>query len=137
MNVVGLDGREYKWNPSRKQSSVGNENRSKLHIKARALLKDLFPFDRVLEELTLPGTKTSSRRTLLYADFYIPNRSLIIEVHGEQHFKFNSFFYKDKMAFFKAKARDTDKASWCELNSMNLIELNYNEKESEWRVKFD
>jgi hypothetical protein len=41
------------------------------------------------------------------------------------------------MAFFKAKARDSDKAAWCELNNMNLIELNYNEKEPEWRVKFD
>ena len=137
MIILGLDGKEHKWNPSRKQSSVGDKNRSKLHIKARAILKDVFPFDRVLEELTLPGTKTGSRRTLLHADFYIPNRSLIVEVHGEQHFKFNSFFYKDKMAFFKAKARDTDKAAWCELNNMNLIELNYNEKEPEWRVKFD
>ena len=67
MIIIGLDGKEHKWNPSRKQSSVGDENRSKLHIKARAILKDLFPFDRVLEELTLPGTKTSSRRTLLHA----------------------------------------------------------------------
>ena len=137
MNVIGLDGREYKWNPSRKQSSVSNENRSKLHIKARSILKEIFPFDRVLEEVTLPGTKTGSRRTLLYADFYIPNRNLVVEVHGEQHFKFNSFFYKDKMAFFKAKARDNDKRAWCELNQMTLIELNYDETGPEWRQKFD
>ena len=70
-------------------------------------------FNRILEEVTLPGTKTSSRRTLLYADLYIPNRDLIVEVHGEQHFKFNSFFHKDKMAFFKAQARDKDKRAWC------------------------
>lgn len=135
MIVLGLDGKEHKWNPSRRQSSVGDKNRSKLHIKARAILKDLFPFDRVLEELTLPGTKTSSRRTLLYADFYIPNRSLIVEVHGEQHFKFNSFFYKDKMAFFKAKARDSDKRDWCDINGITLIEFNHNENIDDWRRK--
>ena len=137
MDIFGLDGKSYKWNPSRSQASVSEKNRSSLHKKAKILLKNLFTYDRILEEVTLPGTKTTSRKSILYADFYIPNRDLVIEVHGEQHFKFNSFFYKDKMAFFKAKARDTDKASWCELNSMNLIELNYNEKESEWRVKFD
>ncbi len=137
MIILGLDGKEHKWNPSRKQSAVGDKNRSKLHIKARALLKDLFPFDRVLEELTLPGTKTSSRRTLLYADFYIPNRSLIVEVHGEQHFKFNSFFYKDKMAFFKAKARDSDKRDWCDINGITLIEFNHSEDIDDWRRKIE
>jgi len=100
-------------------------------------LKEIFPYDRILEEVTLPGTKTGSRRSLLYADLYVPNRSLIVEVHGEQHFKFNSFFHKDKMAFFKAQARDKDKRAWCDLNDMTLIELNYNESEDEWRTKFD
>ena len=124
MYVEGLDGKTWKWNPSRSQASVDEKNRSSLHKKARSILK-------------LPGTKTGSRRTLLYADLYVPNRDLIVEVHGEQHFKFNSFFHKDKMAFFKAQARDKDKRAWCKLNHMNLIELNYDESEEEWRAKFD
>ena len=37
------------------------------------------------------------------------------------------------MAFFKAQARDKDKRAWCKLNHINLIELNYNESEEEWR----
>ena len=41
MIILGLDGKEHKWNPSRKQSSVGDKNRSKLHIKARAILKTI------------------------------------------------------------------------------------------------
>ena len=113
------------------------KNRSSLHKMARSLLKQVYPYDRILEEVTLPGTKTGSRKTLLYADLYIPNRDLIVEVHGEQHFTFNSFFHKDKMAFFKAKARDNDKRAWCKLNQITLIELNYNESVEEWRRKFD
>ena len=137
MNVAGLDGKTWKWNPSRSQASVDEKNRSSLHKKARKLLKDIYPYDRILEEVTLPGTKTGSRKTLLYADLYVPNRDLIVEVHGEQHFKFNSFFHKDKMAFFKAKGRDNDKKAWCDLNHIRLNVLNYNESEDEWRIKFD
>ena len=137
MNVAGLDGKTWKWNPSRSQASVDEKNRSSLHKKARKLLKDIYHYDRILEEVTLPGTKTGSRKTLLYADLYVPNRDLIVEVHGEQHFKFNSFFHKDKMAFFKAKGRDNDKKAWCDLNHIRLIVLNYNESEDEWRIKFD
>ena len=137
MNVAGLDGKTWKWNPSRSQASVDEKNRSSLHKKARKLLKDIYPYDRILEEVTLPGTKTGSRKTLLYADLYVPNRDLIVEVHGEQHFKFNSFFHKDKMAFFNAKGRDNDKKAWCDLNHIRLIVLNYNESEDEWRIKFD
>jgi hypothetical protein len=137
MHVEGLDGKTWKWNPSRSQASVDEKNRSSLHKKARLILKEVYPYDRILEEVTLPGTKTGSRKTLLYADLYVPNRDLIVEVHGEQHFKFNSFFHKDKMAFFKAQARDKDKRAWCKLNHMNLIELNYDESEEEWRAKFD
>lgn len=133
MNINGLDGRTYNWNPSASQADT--DKRSSLHVKARELLKELFPHDRILEELSLPGSKTEYRRSTLRADFFIPNRNLIIEVHGEQHHKFNPFFFKNKLAFYKAKARDKDKIEWCELNSMRLIEFNYNEDIDEWRRK--
>ena len=135
MNIKGLDGREYSWNPSASEAKASS--RSSLHKKAKELLDKLFPYDRILEEVSLPGSKTERRRSTLRADLFIPNRNLIIEVHGEQHFTFNSFFHKDKMAFFKAQARDKDKRAWCELNHMTLIELNYDESEEQWRAKFD
>lgn len=137
MMVVGLDGNQYSWNPSRSQGNISDKNRSQLHLDARILLKKLFPFDRILEEVSLPGTKSGSRKTILYSDFYIPNRSLMIEVHGEQHFEFNSFFHKDRMSFYKSRARDRDKATWCELNHITLVELRFNETEQEWRNKLE
>lgn len=133
MNIVGLDGRNYHWNPSANQADT--ENRSSLHILAKDLLNELFPHDRVLEEVSLPGSKTKYRNTVLRADFFVPNRNLIIEVHGEQHYKFNKFFFKSKLHFYRAKARDSDKKEWCDLNSIKLVELNYNEDIDEWRRK--
>ena len=133
MKVFGLDGRDYNWNPSGSESSSGK--RSKLHKKAKGLLDNCFPYDRILEEVSLVGTKTTIRKGTLRADFYIPNRDLIVEVNGEQHFKFNKFHFKDKLSFFRAQARDRDKKEWCRLNDITIIELNYNEDMDDWRRK--
>ena len=135
MNILGLDGRHYSWNAAACQAVT--ENRSSLHEKAKNLLDNLFPYDRILEEVSLPGSKTESRRGTLRADLFIPNRRLIVEVHGEQHHKFNKFFYKNKLQFYRAKARDAEKREWCEINDITLIEFNYNEDVDDWRRKIE
>jgi hypothetical protein len=131
MKVLGLDDKYYNWNP---KSNKGK--RSKLHNKVRKFLDSCFPHDRILEEVTLAGTKKpSSFGGLLRADFWLPLRSIIVEANGEQHFKFNSFHFKRKLDFFRAQARDRDKAYWCEINDIKLVNLNFNETEEEWREK--
>lgn len=133
MIVKGLDGKEYKWNPTLSQSCC--KKRSKLHQKAKELLRQFYPHDRILEELSLPGSKSGYRRTTLRADLFLPTRLLIVEVHGEQHYEFNSFFFKTKLEFYQAKARDNDKREWCRMNNIDLVELKYNEDIDEWRRK--
>jgi len=133
LNIIGLDGKEYSWIPS--NNIVDTQKRSGLHNKARQLLKEKYPNDRILEELVLPGTKTGNRKSLLKADFFIPVRGLIIEVHGQQHTEFNNFFFANKMEFYKAQARDRDKKSWCELNNISLLELFHDESIDEWKEK--
>ena len=133
MNIIGLDGKNYNWNAAACQAVT--ENRSSLHLKAKELLVNLFPYDRILEEVSLPGSKTERRKSTLRADFFIPNRRMIVEVHGEQHYKYNNFFYKDKLSFYRAKARDSRKKEWCELNDITLIEFNYDEDVDDWRRK--
>jgi very-short-patch-repair endonuclease len=135
VKITGLDGKEYSWNPSGKESS--SKKRSNLHEKAKKLLDILFPYDRILEEVSLVGTNSAPRRGTLRADFFIPNRNLIIEVHGEQHFKFNKFFFKNKLAFYRAKARDKDKKEWCELNDIRIVEFNHDEDVDDWRRKIE
>ncbi len=130
MKAIGFDGRHRSWNLSKK--SGRNNSHSKLHKKAKVLLRELFPREKILEEVSLPGSFTSTRKSTLYADLFIPSLSLIIEVHGKQHYEFTPFYHRTRIDFQKSKARDRDKISWCELNDIDLISLKYSETEDEW-----
>ena len=105
MKIIGLDQQEYSWIPS--NNIVDTEKRSGLHNKAKELLKERYPNDRILEELVLPGTKTATRKSTLKADFFIPVRKLI------------------------------NLQKWYFLPNYNfeLIELFHNESIEEWRSK--
>ncbi len=127
MKVQGLDGREYKWKLTKHYNNQ-SENSSNLHKTARELLKNMFPVHTILEEVVLPG---SSQKKSLSADFVILDLRLMIEVHGEQHYKFNNFYYKSVLEFVRAKRRDKNKIEWAELNNFTLIVLPFN-KIDEW-----
>lgn len=133
MKIIGLDEKEYSWIPS--NNSANTEKRSSLHSKAKELLLEKYPYDIIVEEVSLPGTKTDNRKSTLRADFFIPMRGIVVEVHGEQHTKFNSFFFSSKIEFYKAKARDKDKKIWCEMNGFALIELFHDETIEQWKEK--
>lgn len=135
MKVIGLDGKEHSWNPISKEAK--SSKRSKPHEKVKELLESIFPYDRIIEEVSLPGTKHQHRKSTLRADFFLPNRNLIVEIHGEQHYTFNRFFFKNKLEFFRAQARDRDKKEWCRLNDITLIELKHDEDIDEWRKKIE
>ena len=132
MNVIGFDGKNHKFNFSKNRARKNRQNKSSYHKKALELIKELFSIYSVYEEATLPGSKKLGRKSLLYADFFIPDKMLIIEVHGEQHYKYCPVFHKDNMAYYKSLARDVDKKEWCDLNSITLKVLKYNEVEK-WK----
>lgn len=136
MKVIGINGKEYIWNLA--DYNVFNDDKrkkSKFHIRARNLLKELFHSYRILEEVKLPGSTELHRKSVLYLDFYIPSIKLAVEVHGKQHYEFCAFFHRSKADFLKAKARDEDKITWCELNDIRLITLKYTESDDEWRQR--
>lgn len=134
MKVTGLNGREYAWNLE-KYSVAANDTRkrSKYHIRARALLKEIFHSYRILEEVKLPGSTPTHRKGVLFLDFFIPQINFAIEVHGQQHYEFCPFFHKTKADFLLAKAKDDDKIEWCELNDIELITLKYSDTDEFWR----
>jgi hypothetical protein len=129
--VKDTNGREHTWNLSGTVPEISDiRPRSALHIKARALLKEMFPLDQICEEVELPGER-------LYADFFLPLRKFVVEVHGEQHFKYNSHFHGSLQEggmkeFTDSIKRDVRKAKWCEINNIVLVVLPYN-KEAEWK----
>ncbi len=133
LEIRGLDDKIYLWSPLTAASRT--PVRSKLHKKAYDLLEKFYPYDTILEEVTLPGSKDQFGKKSLRADMFLPARRILIEVHGEQHYKFNKFFFKNKLHFYRAKARDLDKREWCHLNDIEFIVLNYNEDLDEWERK--
>jgi hypothetical protein len=131
MRVQGLDGRIYAWKQGKIPFADDPRKRSEYHRRARALLHELFPLEHVYEEVYLPGCDK------LYADFVIPTRKMIVEVHGEQHYHFVSYFHETLLDFIESKKRDQKKRQWAELNRLTLIELPYNEDNDEWRERIN
>jgi hypothetical protein len=92
-------------------------SRSKLQAKVKNFLKVFWDGDVVFEEFPVVG----SRLTL---DFYNATKDIAIEVQGKQHTKYNKFFHKDnKINYLNQLKRDDEKLSFCELNSIQLLEV--------------
>lgn len=136
MKVTGLNGREYNLKLSR--YLVDGEDcrkRSTPHLRARSLLFDLFKGQMILEEVKLPGSRDSSKKSTLFLDFLLPNLNIGVEVHGEQHYKYIAFFHKTRAGFATCLRRDDLKQKWCELNGIDLIVLKHSDNEDEWRER--
>jgi hypothetical protein len=138
MKVIGINGREYVWNLNGYSVAANDKRkRSKYHVRARNLLKEMYHSYRLLEEVKLPGSTPSHRKGVLYLDFYVPQIMLAVEVHGQQHYDYTPFFHKNKADFAIAKAKDEDKIEWCELNKIDIIVLKYSETDEQWREQIE
>ena len=136
MKVVGLNGREYNLD-LKKYIKNERSKRSFYHLRAREIIKDIFSGYTILEEVKLPGSVNPAKKSVLYLDFFIPNATMAIEVHGEQHYKFVPFFHKSKAGFLRAKARDRDKEEWCKINEITLVSLRFDDSEEYWREQIE
>lgn len=56
-------------------------------------------------------------------DFYLPATNTLIEVDGEQHFKFTSYFYDSKKEFMHAKQNDYYKNSFALAHKYKLYRI--------------
>lgn len=135
MKVYGFDGREYNLGYIKNKYRKG---RSNLHSQCRKLLHNIFSQYPIYEEVTLPGANKGNKTSPLMADFFIPELLLIVEVHGEQHYKYTPYFHGaihegGKMNFTLSKIRDQDKIDWCHLNNIDIAILPYNESEEQWK----
>ena len=136
MKVTGLNGREY--NLDLKKYMKNNRSRpSFYHIQAREIIQDIFLGYNILEEVKLPGSVKPAKKSVLYLDFFIPNASIAVEVHGQQHFKYTPFFHKSRAGFLQAQARDRDKAEWCDINEIELIVLRHDSSQESWRQQLE
>lgn len=135
MLVLDLSGKKKPWkltgHLSTNQKYI-DRPRSELHVTARKLLAELFPTLQILEEVPIH----IDNNITLYLDFYLPLLQTAVEVHGQQHYAFNSFYHSKKWDFIIQKQNDKIKKQWCDLNNIDLIILPYNEKIDEWKQRF-
>tara|TARA_Y100001963_G_scaffold103851_2_gene143037 strand:- start:7321 stop:7719 length:399 start_codon:yes stop_codon:yes gene_type:complete len=125
MKVVDFKGKEHNFPPTGHLPDLDDgRKRSELHLHARSMLRQMYPTQRVLEEVPLPGTQQ-------YADFYLPHRKAVVEVHGRQHYEFVAHFHEDRWGFAKSKQNDAKKEEWCNINNIKYIVLPYN-KIGDW-----
>lgn len=58
-------------------------------------------------------------------DFYVPKWHTLIEVQGEQHFKFTPAFHDSQQDFQRRLSIDKYKISCAQRSGFNLIHINY------------
>lgn len=129
MFVKDLDGVGHNWNLTGNMAKGRVENKSSLHLAARELIISMFPTLQVLEEVPIPLRRSES----LYLDFYLPLKKFCIEVHGEQHYRFVSFYHNNMLAFLKSQKRDREKQEWCDINGIQYVSLPYDENIEQWK----
>ncbi|NBX98674.1 hypothetical protein EB118_19255 [bacterium] len=123
MLIKDLDGNSHNWQLTGNMAKGKVTNKSSLHLQARSLIGHLYPTLQILEEVPIPLRKNE----ILYLDFYIPLKKVCCEVHGEQHYKFVSFYHNNMLNFLKSQKRDKEKQEWCEINNILYIALPYND----------
>lgn len=112
---------------------IYNENASKYHRAMGELLEELnLTGLGIYQEHIVKDICPSHPNPLDRYDFYIPALNLVIEVHGQQHYKPATFggISKEKASFNFAKGsiRDTEKALSAKQNGFVYISFSYKEK---------
>lgn len=126
MKVIDLLENEYSINL--RDFGKDRVERSKLHLIARKLLKEIFfPFI-IYEEVPI---RVLPRKTL-FIDFWVEKYNYLYEIAGSQHFKFSSLFHKDSLDQLNQKRNDRLKQEWADANKFKLIELRY-DRTKYWR----
>lgn len=131
MRAIDLNGRDISWNLQGYEVRWDDTTpRSSLHVRARDLLRRLYPTDIILEEVEIPNTR-------MRADLFIPSRSVMIEVQGEQHFEHSAHLHGSYDNFLKAKRRDRQKVEFCRLNDITFVTLRFDHSDEQWQAIFD
>lgn len=105
--------------------------RSKLEAQLDAAIKELYPRERVIEDMAI---KVGPGRTL-YVDRVIKASKIAIEADGRQHEEFVRWMHTDAAGFRSHQERDRVKAAWLKANGYTLVRINYDETISAARLR--
>lgn len=77
---------------------------------------------KITTQITLWG-----KDECFWVDFFIPDKNLIIEFNGVQHYKMVDFFHSSDNGFEKQRARDKKLKKWCKDNNVKLLVIKYDQ----------
>lgn len=80
------------------------------------LIKEAYPVLKYIKQKTI---RYNSQK--LVFDFFIPSLDLYIEIQGQQHYSYTSFFHRNKFDFDSQIKRDRLKEEWCEINKYHYL----------------
>ncbi len=89
---------------------------SKIADDVCTLVNELFPHETIIFEYY-----TYYKNSKLFFDIYIKSLNILIEIQGNQHFKFIKHFHGSVEKFYAQKRRDNFKISYCEENNFTLV----------------
>lgn len=74
----------------------------------------------------LPENLLITCKDSIIVDYYIPNKNMIIEYNGQQHYKYIQFFHRGGyQAFVNQVNRDNVLREFCEANDIKLLQIPY------------
>ena len=103
-----------------KEDGVDNRG-SKLQRLIYDLSLEAYPNYQVEYEYVIPSLNQR-------IDIFIPTLGIALEIHGQQHYQYNSFFFKDELDWNKSVMLDKNKAKYLEESGIKLVEIPYNTK---------
>lgn len=89
---------------------------SKIADAVHLCILNTFKFEHIIPEFYI-----NYKNNRLFFDFYIKSLGVLVEVQGEQHFKYNKHFHTTVANFYAQKRRDNLKIEYCEENDLTLV----------------
>jgi hypothetical protein len=114
MKYKDLKGRVKYKNISHTLVKWNEVSKSKFQREIKDFFRKYWEYDLVYEEMPMVGTR-------LRLDLANYTKKVAVEVQGEQHNEFNTFFHKTRNDFRRQLERDDKKEKWCEVNGYKLI----------------
>lgn len=117
MRLYNIRGRLVNKNVEKHRIRWDEKSRSNIQFQVKQFLKPFWLGHVVYEEFPVYGSR-------LKVDIINFTRRIAIEVHGDQHFKFNKFFHNNRRAvWLDSVNRDGQKLEWLARNEITVIEI--------------
>ncbi len=109
---------------TRKQSTSNVPHRSKKEATVQRVLNDLLPIAGCIDN-GYYSWLLSPCKFPIQLDRYYPELGFAIEVQGQQHYKYSTYFHATEEAFKYLQECDKLKVKLCQQRSIKLIHIRY------------